>query len=168
MKKYLLCLFASFSFSFASQAGGTKEIHQHLAKDIGDHLVPKIALSVFRDGMDGVNLHVDLAHYTLNAPDTKLPIEACSRAQLQGHAHVFVNGEKVQRLYGQDMHIPQVWLNEGVNQIAVSLNSHEHENWTTDDKPIMSSVFIDLSTDQLVLHHYTSQPLMTEAQHHHH
>ena len=86
---------------------------------------------------------------------------------LQGHAHVFVNGKKMQRLYGHAIHVPRTWFKKGVNQIAISLNSHNHDNLTKDGKMIVGSVFVDLSKEELVLHHFTSQPLENAHSEHH-
>lgn len=140
----------------------TTEIHQHKSLDIGDMPVPKIELQVFRDAMDGINVSVNVQNYLLNAPDTMLK----DSKLLQGHAHVFVNGVKKQRLYGSDIHIPQDWLKAGVNQVAISLNSHQHENWVKDNNNIVGSVFINMALPELVLHNYSSQPLVTAHAHH--
>lgn len=148
----------------ASASAATTEIHQHKSLDIGDMPVPKIELSVFRDVIDGVNVNVEVQNYLLNAPDT---MEKDSDV-LQGHAHVFVNGTKRQRLYGKNIHIPQSWLKKGVNQIAISLNSHQHENWVKDNNNVVGSVFINLDTKALVLHNYSSQPLQLNSHHGHH
>ena len=153
----LLCALLSHCLLLnqAAHAGST-EIHQHASKDIGSYPVPQMQLSVFRDAMDGVNVHVAVDNYLLNAPDTANEQQT---ALLQGHAHVFVNGMKRQRLYGENLHIPKSWLAKGVNQIAISLNSHEHENWVKDNNNIVGSVFINLESEQIVLHNYSSQPL---------
>ena len=156
-KMGLVLLFCQWLFLHQPVFAGSTEIHQHAAKDVGNYPVPKMQLSVFRDAMDGVNVHVAVDNYLLNAPDSAS--EAQSEV-LQGHAHVFVNGTKRQRLYGENLHIPQSWLSQGVNQIAISLNSHEHENWVKDNNNIVGSVFINLENEQLVLHNYSSQPLV--------
>lgn len=143
-------------FTVTNASAATSEIHQHKSLDIGDKPVPKIQLEVFRDAMDGVNVSVKVQNYLLNAPDTAI----AESDVLQGHAHVFVNGNKKQRLYGENIHIPNNWLGTGVNQIAISLNSHEHENWVKDNNNIVASVFINLEAEDLVLHSYTSQALL--------
>jgi hypothetical protein len=158
-KVITVLVLASF---FASANAATTEIHQHKSLDIGDMPIPKIQLSVFRDVIDGVNVNVKVQNYLLNAPDTVV----LESEVLQGHAHVFVNGIKKQRLYGDNIHIPKNWLTKGVNQIAISLNSHQHENWVKDNNNIVGSVFINLESKGLVLHNYTSQPL--EGHHAHH
>lgn len=149
-----------------SVLASTTEIHQHKSKEIGlETPVPKIELTVFRDIMDGVNVHIEVANYILNAPDLAVK-NITQNTILQGHAHVFINGTKRQRLYGSDIHIPKSWLKDGVNQVAISLNSHQHENWVSDKQNIVGSVFLDLSKEELVLHNFTSQPIKNLHAHH--
>ena len=140
----------------ATNSLAAKEIHQHKSLDIGDMPIPKILLDISRDEVDGVNVHVNIENYILNAPSS---VDTEHKDYLQGHAHVFVNGVKRQRLYGQDIHIPTEWLVKGVNQIAISLNSHRHENWVYENKSIVGSAFINPDAEELVLHNYSSQPL---------
>lgn len=149
--------FIILSVSFAVQAD--KQIHQHSALEIPEGFAtPAIEMQVERDPIDGLNILIKMQNYIMNSP-----LDEMSKAEvLQGHAHVFVNGKKMQRLYGDAIHIPADWLKKGVNQIAISLNSHQHENWTKDGKSLVGSVFVDLSKEQLVLHHFTSQPLDNE------
>ncbi|MDO6840518.1 hypothetical protein Q4602_13610 [Paraglaciecola chathamensis] len=165
MTSILVIAAALFSIA-ANNALASTEIHEHKARDIGQGtLIPKIQLQVFRDQIDGVNIHVEVDNYLLNAPNTAKK-ESNAGAILQGHAHVYVNGVKRQRLYGEDVHIPQSWLKTGVNQVAVSLNSHQHENWMSGDHSIVGSVFLDLSKKDIVLHTFTSQPIENKHAHH--
>jgi len=149
----------SYFFSAALYAAST-EIHQHKAREIGeDTPVPEIALSVFRDSMNGVNIHLTITNYILGAPDFATNASISEDGFLYGHAHAFVNGIKRQRLY---VHIPNTWLKIVVNQVAISLNSHQHENWISNQENIVASVFLDLAKETLVLHHFTSQPIENE------
>ncbi|WP_239024148.1 hypothetical protein [Paraglaciecola marina] len=158
----LISLFFS-SFLFAANI----EIHQHQSREIGSGIpIPKIELTAFRDVIDGVNIHVSIANYVLSAPDLATKSVVSNEGFLQGHAHVFVNGSKRQRLYGSDIHIPQSWLKDGVNQVAISLNSHAHENWVSNEHNIVGSIFLDLSKEQFVLHNFTSQPIKSKHAHH--
>lgn len=152
----------SYFFSAALYAAST-EIHQHKAREIGeDTPVPEIALSVFRDSMNGVNIHLTITNYILGAPDFATNASISEDGFLYGHAHAFVNGIKRQRLYGQNVHIPNTWMKTGVNQMAISLNSHQHENWILNQENIVASVFLDLAKETLVLHHFLSQPIENE------
>lgn len=157
------CSFMIILVCFTAHAD--KQIHQHSALEIpADMPTPAIEMQVERDPMDGLNILIKMQNYLMNSPLD----EITEAGILQGHAHVFVNGKKVQRLYGNAIHIPADWLKKGINQIAISLNSHQHENWTKDGKSLVGSVFVDLSKEQLVLHHFTSQPLENEHRGMHH
>ena len=162
--------YASFIFTFIFNTlafASSIEIHEHKSKEIGINTpIPKIELTLFRDSMDGVNVHIDIANYVLNAPDLAPTTLTSEKGYLHGHAHVFINGIKKQRLYGNDIHIPQRWLKKGVNQIAISLNSHQHENWTSEQQYIVGSIFLDLSKKDFVLHNFTSQPINNPHVHH--
>ncbi|MBL4632117.1 MAG: hypothetical protein JKY14_13555 [Paraglaciecola sp.] len=151
----------------SSVIASTLEIHQHKSREISSNTpIPKIELTVFRDTMDGVNVHIEVANYVLNAPDLSIKSITSEYGILQGHAHVFVNGTKRQRLYGSDVHIPKSWLKDGVNQVAISLNSHQHENWVAQEQNIVGSIFLDLSKKEFVLHNFTSQPIENSHAHH--
>lgn len=167
MKK-LAIAFLLIQGIFVTSTNASVEIHEHKSRVIGEDVpIPKIEIQVFKDMMDGVNVHVAIENYELNAPDmAENPDGLTKDGLLQGHAHVFVNAEKLRRLYGSDIHIPASSLKEGVNQIAISLNSHQHENWVSGDHNIVSSVFFDLSKDPIVLHNFTSQPLENKHAHH--
>ncbi|MCO7190427.1 MULTISPECIES: hypothetical protein [unclassified Pseudoalteromonas] len=151
------CLCVSSTVALADTA-----IHQHKSLEIKlQSQLPRVSLTVVRDQTDGLNLTIGIANYVLNSP-----AEAERKQQtLTGHAHLFINGEKKMRVYSQDVHLPASWFQEGVNQIAVSLNSHQHENWTWKGNTVMGSVFVNLAAPDLVLHQFSSQPLLS---HHHH
>jgi LEA14-like dessication related protein len=44
--------------------------------------------------------------------------------QNTGHAHLYVNGIKIARLYGPDFHIPD--LPAGEHELTVNLSSNDH------------------------------------------
>lgn len=149
-------------------AVNAKEVHQHSMQVVPTNKIPKIELLITRDPMDGINVHLNLDNYTLNAPSAdNTNLEYAKDDILQGHAHVFINGNKYLRTYATDFHIPASALKQGVNQIAVSLNSHKHQNWVYQEQFIVSSVFLNLDEPQLVLHNYSSQPLSKQQAHHH-
>ncbi|WP_046006345.1 hypothetical protein [Pseudoalteromonas rubra] len=160
--KIFATLIALGLFFTTMTAYADKDIHQHKSLEIEQQsLLPRVALTVVRDESDGLNLSIDIVNYVLNSPAVAENVQQ----SLTGHAHLFINGEKKMRVYGQYVHLPASWFKAGVNQIAVSLNSHQHENWTWKGNTVMGSVFIDLADPQLVLHQFSSQPLLS---HHHH
>ena len=100
--------------------------------------LPVIEIKVERDRIDGLNVLLNIRNYLMNSPLDK----AKDAELLQGHAHVFANGKKKQRLYVDAIHITEYWLRNDVNQIAVSLNSHRFENWTKGGKTVMASLIL--------------------------
>jgi hypothetical protein len=87
--------------------------------------VPQVKLEVSKDEKDGYNVHVIVANYTF----TPEKVNAKPQAN-EGHAHVFVNGEKVYRLYGPWIHLPGKLFAKQENEISVTLNANDHSEWT--------------------------------------
>ena len=56
-----------------------------------------------------------------------------------GHAHVYVNGEKVLRAYGEWLQIPNV--PEGAT-IRVVLNANDHSAWAINGQPIAAEITV--------------------------
>ncbi|MCE9687995.1 hypothetical protein LZP73_17610 [Shewanella sp. AS16] len=119
-----------------------------------DSPLPELALVLHRDAMSGINLHLALRHYALGPPE-----QAAVGKMLNGHAHLYVNGKKIQRLYGPDVHLPAELFKPGVNLVLVSLNAHSHAVWQDGDKQLLASSFINPEADKLVLHSFSSAPL---------
>ena len=116
---------------------------------------PQLALVFHRDAMSGVNLQVQLKGFALAPPERK-EVEG----QLNGHAHLYINGKKIQRLYGADVHLPEELFKPGVNLVMVSLNAHSHAVWAVGKKQLLASSFVNLANESLVVHSFTSSPLL--------
>jgi hypothetical protein len=144
----------------ASASAANVEVHQHSAKEIDYNTpIPKVYLNAFKDALDGINVQIMTEDYVLNAPlDEDMCNQPTVNSVLQGHAHLFVNGIKRQRVYGKLIHVPKSWLRDGINQIAVSLNSHRHENWVVNGQTIVSSLFVDIEQEPLIIHSFSSRP----------
>lgn len=115
--------------------------------------VPQLGLVLHRDAMSGVNLHVQLKDFAI-APPERAEIEGL----LNGHAHLYINGKKIQRLYGRDVHLPAELFKPGVNLVMVSLNAHSHAVWAMGKKQLLASSFINFANEPLVVHSFTSSP----------
>lgn len=149
----ILCLLNQFVY--AQDHSNMKMDHKQVEIST-DVLTPQIEISLIQDTMSGFNLHIELKNYRIESPIHKdKPINNI----INGHAHLFVNGKKVTRLYGLDTYISGDLLNEGVNSIAVTLNSHEHDTWTYKGRPITSSVTIDSRKENPILHSFSSSPI---------
>ena len=89
---------------------------------------PWLAATLTPDTVGGWNLRLDLRNFRF-AP------ENVGRANVagEGHAHVYVGGEKLARLYGPWLHIPV--LPEGA-PVEVTLNANDHGALAVAGRPL--------------------------------
>ncbi|WHI50692.1 hypothetical protein P3339_20015 [Microbulbifer sp. MLAF003] len=134
---------------------------QHPIVEIPMHIAtPRIELNISRDTMSGFNLHIDFDRFELESPR-----DASDTPQrfLEGHAHLYINGKKVQRLYAADVHLPEKLLRPGFNQITVTLNAHDHSTWSRGGKRILATLFIQCDRENFVLHRFSTSPISLGA-----
>lgn len=113
---------------------GAHSGHSHGMMVIPDgQPVPQVTVDVFPDPVSGWNLQVQTANWTF-APES---VNASS-VPTEGHAHLYINGEKVTRIYGEWYHIPS--LPPGEHVITVGLNANGHEALMHEGAPIAASV----------------------------
>ncbi len=95
--------------------------------------VPTLTLTVTPDAMRGWNLQAAVTAFEF-AP------ERVNQTSLttEGHAHLYIDGEKVTRLYGPWYYIPD--LPAGEHEVRVELNANGHEVLTHNGKPIDARV----------------------------
>jgi len=80
---------------------------------------PSLDVALTADPLSGWNLHIKVSNFRFspeNAGSSHVPGE--------GHAHVYVNGDKIARQYAPWLHIPD--LPSGENVLAVTLNANDH------------------------------------------
>ena len=139
--------------------------HSHMPIALPEGVpTPRLALRLQPDVMSGYNVELQLENYRLRLPPppprTMAQRMAPSLADglAAGHAHLYINGEKKQRVYGRLLHVPAEWLRPGVNQISVSLNSDGHMVWTAQERKILATLFINPQAEPGLLHHFASFP----------
>lgn len=69
----------------------------------------------------------------------------------EGHAHIYVDGEKLNRVYGPYYHIPA--LSPGDHEIRVTLNANSHNDLTLNGEPIEATTTV---TTSAAAHDHTS------------
>lgn len=178
--KPCVCLFLTFvilSLSTPIQARSVSQAmiakmksmdHSHIPIEVPEAAhIPALSLSLSKDVMTGYNLHIMLQNYIITPP----PIDAKSMedlmvthidkktGSLEGHGHLYINGIKVQRLYGQDVHIPGNLLKQGTNSISVTLNNHSHMYWTVDQRKIVATIYIDTQSPDLIKYQFEGFPV---------
>ena len=99
--------------------------------------VPALSVRVDEDPVRGWNLYVGTANFTFTPADVNGESSATS-----GHAHLYINEEPIQRIYGTWTHLPE--LPAGTNEIRVALNANGHETLTTQGQPIEETVTIEV------------------------
>ena len=112
--------------------------HGHKAITITEgQSVPKVDLIVHPDAVKGWNLEVQVENFQF------IPAKAnqVSTAN-QGHAHLYINGEKITRLYGNWYYLEN--LAPGKNEIKVSLNANGHETLVYQSQGIEDLEIIDV------------------------
>lgn len=112
--------------------------HPHRAIEVpASQPVPTIKLVVHRDAVRGVNLEVKVTHFSF-AP------ERVNQKSLttEGHAHLYVDGQKVTRLYGPWYYLDT--LTPGQHRITVTLNTNGHQDLTHQGKAIQATEIIEV------------------------
>jgi len=116
--------------------------------------VPQIKLELLADKMDGFNLELILKNYELGPPN---PINKTDSGVVEGHAHLYINGTKVQRVYGPYVHLPRHLFIDGVNKLSVSLNDHNHQAWQLNSgEDVMATLLIDSRKANFIKSHYST------------
>ena len=98
---------------------------------------PSVEIALTQDPMSGWNLQVLPQNFRFapeNASATDNPGE--------GHAHVYVNGEKLARLYGNWMHIAE--LPKGAVEVEVSLNTNGHSPLAVNNVPVSAKTTVQV------------------------
>lgn len=98
---------------------------------------PGLEIAVTQDPMAGWNLHVMPQNFRF-APENASAADNPG----EGHAHVYVNGTKLARLYGNWMHISD--LPKGEVEIKVSLNANSHSPLMVEDIPVSASLTVQV------------------------
>ena len=103
--------------------------------DVPADNAPTVSMMLKPDPMTGYNLHVTVDNFAFSPEGASL-----AAVPGQGHAHVYINGEKLSRLYGEWMHITS--LPKGDVTVEVTLNSNDHRPLAIAGTPISTSTTI--------------------------
>lgn len=141
--------------------------HSHMPLNVPEGApVPALTLNLEADSMSGYNLHLDIRLFKLEPPPGAMSMRQMMSATrdadsglLNGHAHLYVNGRKIQRLYGPDVHLPVKLFDTGkINQITVTLNNHGHMDLVHDGRQILASLFVEPGANPEIVHRFDARP----------
>ncbi|AFY78574.1 MAG: hypothetical protein IGR93_09255 [Hydrococcus sp. C42_A2020_068] len=114
------------------------EGHEHKMMEIPDgQPIPTVDLIVHRDALKGWNLELKVTNFAF-APEK---VNQSSNFK-EGHAHLYVNGKKITRLYGNWYYLDR--LEPGRNEIKVSLNANGHETFIHRGKAIEDVAIVEV------------------------
>jgi len=122
---------ASKSAEKASGAKGHAHHHKTIALDAGPD-APTLAMDLVKDSAAGWNLHIQVTRFRF-APES---VNKAHKAG-EGHAHVYINGKKIARVYGPWLHLGS--LRKGKATVSVTLNANDHSALTVGGKPLKVS-----------------------------
>ncbi|MGR3513023.1 MAG: hypothetical protein ACU0GG_09685 [Paracoccaceae bacterium] len=109
--------------------------HVHATQEVNPDAPPELTLSVTQDTLSGWNVLVSTRNFTFAPEMVNQP-----NVPQHGDAHLYVNGQKIARLYGPAFHIAD--LPEGRNDISVSLNANDHSDLVLNGQPIAAEVVV--------------------------
>ena len=146
---------AGFGFLIAASNDVTLDSHDHdhnvAAETTMDHVhnhdqmidlpegtnTPTIEMVLYEDAVSGWNLQI----ITTNFSFTPEAVNQENKAG-EGHAHIYVNGDKLARLYSPWMHIGK--LPAGQVTVSASLNANDHSTLSVGNKPLSAEVVIQV------------------------
>ena len=111
--------------------------HSHAPETVEVDSGVSVTLRVETDAIEGGNLFVESSGFTF-APQNA----GGNHVAGQGHAHVYVNGVKVGRLYGNALQLGKLAVGE--NKVRVTLNANDHAAYTHNGAAIEVAVAIDI------------------------
>ncbi|MDE0496876.1 MAG: hypothetical protein OXH86_05950 [Acidimicrobiaceae bacterium] len=97
--------------------------------------VPTVALEVTPDPASGWNVQIALGNFRL-APERA----STDHVEGEGHMHMYIDGAKVNRLYGLWYHLGH--LEPGEREIRVELSANDHATLTHNGEPIDATVIV--------------------------
>ena len=88
-----------------------------------------VSVEVTPDSLSGLNLKIDTTGFDFSPQNVD-----CQHVQGEGHAHVYVDGVKIGRVYGPHYHLGHV--EPGERTIRISLNANSHEEYARGNDPL--------------------------------
>ena len=121
----------------ASSTGQTEDIHETLIEANPAVDPPRLAIALHKDPVKGWNVELVTENFEFAPAAAGLePKDG------EGHAHLYIDGEKVARIYNQWYHIPN--LPAGEHEITVTLNANNHAGISVEGRPVRASTEIQV------------------------
>ncbi|WP_169570304.1 hypothetical protein [Sneathiella limimaris] len=110
-------------------------LHSSFVDLPADAGAPSVEFAVYKDPVAGWNVFLQTQNFTFAPRHASLEHVAG-----EGHAHIYVNGEKRARIYGDWFHMDS--MPAGENTVQVTLNANDHRSYRVDGKPVQSELIV--------------------------
>ncbi len=87
------------------------------------------------DAVSGVNIELVTTGFTFAPQNVN-----GDHVEGEGHAHIYVDGEKITRLYGSNFHLDNI--DPGERTISVILNANTHQEYAIGDEVVAASTMV--------------------------
>ena len=98
---------------------------------------PTLTLEALPDADWGHALHLVTANFRFSPENVGTATET-----VEGHAHLYIDGVKLARLYGDWFHLPGNWLSEGEHVVSVALYDNVHRRWTAGGESVAAGLIL--------------------------
>ena len=110
--------------------------HSTTIETSGWDTVPSVSIEAIADPGGGWNIRAELEGLRL-APENV----STAHVDGEGHMHIYVNGEKIARMYGLWHHLGN--LEPGTHEVRIDLSSNDHSTLVLDGEPISATTTIE-------------------------
>ena len=122
-----------------AEMGSEHGEHKHGKMEVPQgEAVPTVDVVVLKDAKKGWNLEAKVTNFKFAPEKVNTAAETG-----EGHAHLFINGKKITRLYSSWYYIKN--LEPGENTVKVTLNANNHADWTSGGKVIEDTEVVKVS-----------------------
>lgn len=98
---------------------------------------PTLSIQMSKDSTAGWNLQISTENFRFSPKQA-----GHAHVENEGHAHLFINGTKHSRLYGEWVHIGVLPENA---KVEVTLNSNDHRALSVEGQPISAELTLSAS-----------------------
>ena len=152
---------AETGMTMPSDGGGMRSSESSSAMDHGsaDHgpiesTVPvEVDIATEWDGAGGLHISIETEGWRWAPEEVN-----GDNSPGAGHAHVYVDGEKVGRIYGSYHYLPS--LEPGRHEVRVALNTNEHNELTWQGRPLEASTTVTAPDGGALDDHHMGQTLL--------
>jgi len=136
----LMLIFSVNALAQANSNGATS-IHE-----ISEDAAPTASLELKKDPTGGFNVHVVTTNFTWR-PE----MASMKYVPGEGHAHVFLDGRKIMRIYNEWFHLNtyQFATKAGEQLLSIEFVGNDHAPYTIQGSPIGDQKIVDVPADEI-------------------